>query len=401
LGSHDPAVAAAVEEARTAVLQAPRSARAWARLGMVLAAHQFTAEANQCFAQAERLDPREPRWPYYQGVALSLGDPEAAIPKLQRAVALCENTPDAPRLRLAELLVTQGRYEEAEEQFRHLLQRDRTNGRAHLGLGRLAVVRGDLEQGLQAARLAAADPRVQKAAHLLLAETHQRRGDAGAAAEAYRRASGLPEDPAWPDPFVDEVARLRTGRQAGLDRADDRLRHGRVAEAVALLQQTVRDYPGSDWGWYLLGKALGRQQQWEGSEQALRRAAQLAPGAPEIQFHLGVALFHRKDFPAAAGCFRRATELKPDYALAYHNLGHCLDLQGDRAGAFEAFQSALRCQPDLAEAHAALGELLVNQGRYGEALRHAREAARLNPSDPKAKKLLGRVLGQIAVPIGL
>src|SRR5437868_5647204 len=82
LEGKDPAIVAAVQEARTAVLQASRSARAWGQLGMVLAAHQFTAEANACFAQAERLNPKEPRWPYYQGVALSLGDPEAAIPKL-------------------------------------------------------------------------------------------------------------------------------------------------------------------------------------------------------------------------------------------------------------------------------------------------------------------------------
>src|SRR5207245_1393041 len=58
----DPAVVKVLEDSRAAVLQAPRSAAAWGRLGMVLVVHDFHAEANRCFAQAERLDGRDPRW---------------------------------------------------------------------------------------------------------------------------------------------------------------------------------------------------------------------------------------------------------------------------------------------------------------------------------------------------
>src|SRR5206468_3085144 len=62
----DPAVARIVEEARLAVRQTPRSAAAWGRFGQVLAVHGFTDEASLCFTQAERLDPQDVRWPYYQ-----------------------------------------------------------------------------------------------------------------------------------------------------------------------------------------------------------------------------------------------------------------------------------------------------------------------------------------------
>src|SRR5579859_5972390 len=64
LSDADPQVVEAIEEARQAVLHAPRSASAWGRLGMVLRAHDFGEEANTCFAHAEQLDPNEPRWPY-------------------------------------------------------------------------------------------------------------------------------------------------------------------------------------------------------------------------------------------------------------------------------------------------------------------------------------------------
>src|SRR5947209_2071851 len=88
LTSVDAAVVAAVEVAREKVRDSPRSADAWGLLGMVLVANDFRAPALVCLAEAERFAPQEPRWPYYQGVALYLGDPDAALPKLRRAVEL-------------------------------------------------------------------------------------------------------------------------------------------------------------------------------------------------------------------------------------------------------------------------------------------------------------------------
>src|SRR5262245_2511579 len=107
LGGVDPAVTAAIETARAKVRQSPRSAAAWGLLGQVLVAHDFRADALTCFAEAERFDPRDPRWPHYQGLTLYLGDPNAALPKLRRAVELCGDNPAAPRLVLAEALLNQ------------------------------------------------------------------------------------------------------------------------------------------------------------------------------------------------------------------------------------------------------------------------------------------------------
>src|SRR5437879_6017209 len=102
LSGADPAVITAVEAARGAVRQSPSSANAWGQLGMILSAHTFPSEANACFLQAEQLDPREPRWPYYQGTELCLNDSEVAIAKLQRAAELFGSAFDGARLRLGE-----------------------------------------------------------------------------------------------------------------------------------------------------------------------------------------------------------------------------------------------------------------------------------------------------------
>jgi len=396
----DPAVMKAVLAARSAVLQSPKSAEAWGKLGMILTAHEFPSEANACFVQAEQLDPRDPRWPYFQGIELSRHDAEKGAAKLQHAIEMFGDRSDGPRLRLGELFLRQGRLDEAEDQFRHLLQRHSDHGRAHLDLARLAVERGDLPASLDHLHHSGADKRTQKASCVLAAEVHQRLGNPAAADQQRHQAAQLPEDPPWPDPLMEEVQRLRTGKQVRLARADRLLSQGQQAEAIALLKGIVHDYPDSDWAWLLLGRAFLGRKELPAAEEALRRAAQLTDASIEVQFYLGVVLLLREDPSAAATCFRRATEIKPDFAEAHHNLGHCLLRQGDRKGAVEAFRRAVHCKPQYSDAHRDLGELLAQDGQLAEAFVQLRDAFQLNPAEPRGKKLLEQVLSRIAIPIG-
>jgi tetratricopeptide (TPR) repeat protein len=396
----DPAVAAVVQEACRAVHRSPRSAATWGRLGMVLLAHDFLSEATVCLSQAERLDRREPRWPYYQGVALSLGNPDAAIPRLERAVALCGDTPDGPRLRLAEFLLDQGRYGTATDYFDQLLHRNPEHPRAHLGLARLAYQHDDLSNALAHLRRCKDNPFTQKAAAVLLAELGQRTGEQRKAPRSLPLAEDVPDDPAWPDPYMDEVEQLQTGRQGGIARMEKLLAQQRVPEAMQLVREQLRDDPYSDWAWLWLGRLLIQQDQLVLAEQALREAARRAPQSLETQFYLGVALYCQGKSRDAASYFRRATELKPDYALAHYNLGHCLIQQGERTAALQAFRMAVRCKANFADAHVNLGNLLLQNRQYGEGVRHLQYAAELNPGDPRTKNLLGETLAHLAGCIG-
>jgi tetratricopeptide (TPR) repeat protein len=392
----DPAVTRAVAEARTAVSQSPRSADAWGRLGMILLAHDFRTEANACLTRAERLAPGEPRWPYFQGVALAFDDPEAATPKLRRAAELAGGAAEAPRLQLAEVLMAQGQLEEAASEFRDVLRQHPDHARAHLGLGRLAYERGDLRESLAHLRRSAGDTRTRKGSHVLLAEVYQRLGDAEAVRRELREVGSLPDDPAWPDPLYEEVTRLRTGKQASLARADQLIRQGRHEEAVAALEQALRDYPGTDWAWLMLGRAYLGKNDLPAAEQVLRKAVQAAPELVEAHFYLGVALNLQQDRRAATACFRQATALKPGFALAHYNLGQCLREQGDQAGAIEAFRTALACKPDYVPAHVNLGELLAQKGQTAEALVHLRHAVQLDPADSRARRLLEQAQNRTA-----
>jgi tetratricopeptide (TPR) repeat protein len=390
----DPAVATAIEAARAAVRQSPRSAAAWGHLGMILGAHTFPTEANRCFAYAEQLDPREPRWPYYQGTELCLNDSEVAIAKLQRAVELVDGSFEAARLRLGELLLRQGRLDEAEAQFRRVLDQHAKNARAHLNLARLARERDDLQVSLEHLNHAMADVHTQKASHVLAAEVHRRLGEETVASQERQRAAKLPRDLDWPDRFVEEVMRLRTGKQVRLAAAAGLISQGKSREAAALLRRMVQDYPDSDWAWLLLGRALLGENDLASAEAPLRTAVKLAPDSMEAHFYLGVALLLEGNPRDAAACFRRATEIKPDFAEGHHNLAHCLLRQGDQAGAIAAFRVALNCKPNYPEAHLDLGELLVQQGQTALALQHLKAAAQLNPANPRTQKLLEQLQKQ-------
>ncbi len=386
----DPAVAEAVNAARNRVLQAPRSAAAWGRLGMVLAAHQFTDEALECLGQAERLDARNPRWPYHQGVICqdTRRVPEA-VARLRRAVELCGRSPDAPRLRLAELLVNQGEEAEAAALFEEVLKADPANPRAHLGLGRLALARGDPEEGLAHVRHALASPHTRKAAARLQAQLHQRQGK-DPAADLVRLAD-LPEDVPWPDPYLEEAKDLAVGEVSFRLRAAALLQEGRPKEALEALQEPLRRYPRSAMVWKLAGRAHLDLGQPEEAARAFTRALELQPDDGDPHVFLGILAEHRRDAAVAVREFRMAVQLKPVYAPAYCKLARALMAQRDEAGAVEVLRQALRNAPPDAKVHAMLGELLARAGQTQEARTHLRTAVSLDPQDTESKRLLERL----------
>src|SRR5262249_5632040 len=359
------------------------------RLGQLLRAHGYVPESNSCFAQAERLAPDEPRWPYLHALGLQSSDPDAAIGHLQRAVTLCGNVPDAPRLVRAEVCLQQGHFDEAEGHFHQVLQGNPANARAHLGLGRLACERRNPRDALAHLEQAASSPLTQKAARGLLAQAYQQLGDTAAAGRERAPALELAGERPWPDPFQEEVLDMMIGKQARLARLQTLHRQGRGAEALALARQLENDYP--DVYWLVEGRGQMTRGDFAAAERALLKAVELAPESVEARFDLGTVLFEQRNYSAAADSFRRVTELEPGHGPAYLRLGRCLVSQGDQAEALRAFQAAVRYMPQQAEAHRELGALLAREGRPDEAAAQLRQALQLQPGDTKARELLDEV----------
>ncbi len=384
----DAEVAQAVQKAREEVLRAPRSAVAWGEFGEVLHAHVFFDEALTCYAQAEALDPKEPRWPYLQGMIYFPDRPEDALPKLRRAAELAPDKPDAVALRLAELLFATGRTAEARERYEAVLRTDPNNVSAHLGLARTALAAGDLDGCARHASACRDSSHGRKAALTLTAEVLQRKGDEAGAAKEQELAAESPPDLAWPDPFSQAMARRKVGEKARIRHANRLIDEKQYGEAAADLRRLCADYPSSAHAWTLLGYALLMLKDNAGATTALTRAIELDGSQPRPHFYLGIISHVKGDRAGAVNRFRTAIAAKPDYAIAYFNLGVTLKEDGQRAAAVQAFRDALRCQPNQSQSHAQLGEMLLQDGQREEARGHLEHAVRLNPRDKRSADLL-------------
>jgi tetratricopeptide (TPR) repeat protein len=412
LTEDDPELAAAVEAARSQVRREPYSAAAWGRLGEVLRAAEYRDQAAGCFAQARRLDPTSVRWPYLQGEALQQRDPDAALPPLRRAVQLCGHD-DAvaliPRLRLGEVLLARGAYDEAETQLQDALKGDADNASVHLDLGLLACERGGLKEALDHLR----PPQVsqysvftRKRACARLAEVYQRLGDEAAAARYSKQAADLPPDAHWLDPILMEVLRLEVGRPARFHEVERLDAQGNYPEAVRQLQEMMAQAP--DYRVCVaLGKNLGKLGDYRGAEQALRLAIQLEPDNAQAYYRLAMLFWvqaragwekeadrdwARARFRDAADPARRALAHKPDYAEAHMILGDSLTHLGERSEGLAELRLAVLCGPDLADVHYYLGEALAEDGQEAEARAQLELAAQLaGPGNPQPRQALERL----------
>jgi len=384
----DPTVAKLIEKALDDVRATPRSGAAWGRLGSVLMHYEFIGEAGFAFDEAERASPMEVRWPYLHGLLLLTHDGPAAIVKLQRAVAACPDTPDIPRVRLAQFLAERGRESEAESHFKTLLQRTPNHPLAMLGLARLRQTQGRLSESTNYLSACLNNPHTARSAHVLLATVQQALGNASAAEAAARRGASLPADAPWPDPFWQEAAVYRVGRKAMLDDASALLDQQRFPEAMQVLNKVARDYPEDDEAWYQMGWALNQSRQNVEAERALREHLQRSPQSPKGHAQLAVALLGQRRYADAIEVLTAAVKLKPTWRELHSNLGYACVQLGRHDDAIRHFRDALNCDPNYAGSYTALADLLSRRGDTIEARQLLRYALDLNPSDARARALL-------------
>ncbi len=386
----DPVIAAAVTDAREAVLNSPHSADARGRMGMVLLAHEIRKEAGECFAQASVFAPQNPRWPSCLGLAQLIDDPAAAATSFERAVRLSAESEPFSRLRLADALLTLGRVDEAETHFQHVRQREPNSAAAALGLGKVANARGLAKESADFFAAAIKDPSTRRAAHRLLITVNQRLGRTNEADQLSLALAGLPNDTS-PDPLLSELEQLKTGEQAWLDRGDEWMNAGRIPDAAKLLEKTVQTYPKSTRAMFLYGRALSRLGDAAGAEAILFRAVKEAPGSIEAQMQLGNLYLSRGRAKQAQACFRAAIAAKPNLGEAWFNLGLTLGSAANRAESIAAFREAIRLKPGLIEAYLGLAVVLRADGQPQLAIHELRRALDLQPDEPLRKKLLDQL----------
>ena len=120
------------------------------------------------------------------------------------------------------------------------------------------------------------------------------------------------------------------------------------------------------------------------AEAVYRRAAALAPRAPEIRFGWATVLADLGRLPEAAAAYRELLTMDPNSAEAHVNLGIVLRDLGQLGEAADEFQKALALKPGTAHAMVDLVSTLSALGRHREALDHGLAAMRRDPTSAEA-----------------
>jgi tetratricopeptide (TPR) repeat protein len=383
----DSAIARAITEARTALVHAPRSEAAWGRYGMILLAHRFGPEAYPCFEQAARFDPREPRWPYYQGLILLNDNPDekTAVGKFQRALELAPNPKLAPRLRLVQLFLEEGLWEELQA---CLDDADQTNPYLQLARARLALAQGDLAKGEAYLNEVRAHPATRKATSQLLSELFQRQGKSEQASLQLKLALALPPDRPWEDAYYEELKSMRVGLAAELDRAQMLADQNRLAQALGLLRQTVKTYPDSEAAWQALGSLAAKCGDFATGDCAFEAVLRLNPENYQAHLALALSLARQGKKPAAIEHLKQAARNHPMDPLAHFYLAEGLVDLGQRPAAMEALREAIKVCPPFVEARFRLSALLAQEGDTAGAMEQLRQALEVEPSNSTCLKMM-------------
>jgi tetratricopeptide (TPR) repeat protein len=273
-----------------------------------------------------------------------------------------------------------------------VLRRDPADPRALLDRARLQIALGqwqqaqrDLEESIRRA------PDV-KVSHLLLANVYARAGDAAAAAAQREatRARPLPEQPDWPDPFLQELADLAIGRSALLQRAQRLLAQGHPKQAVVALEAAAAQYGDHAEVLIALGDAYLRDNQPARAQQALQRAINIEPQSSDAQLRLGEAFVAQQRFIDALTPLREAVRLNPNLPRTHYDLGRCQQKLGDLPSAIDQFRQSVRVEPSFKEGYIALAQALNQAGRREESVEPLQRALALDPDDQTTQDLLKR-----------
>jgi len=364
-----------------------RSASAWGDLGTVLWNYNFSGAARQCLAQAGRLDPREARWPYFLSLSLNTEAPVQAVAHLRRAVQLCGNEPEAPRLRLASLLAEDGKWVDAEREIRELLRAKPDFTPARLLEARQLQSRGNFSEAIDLAQRCIDDPRTGRSAAILLAGLYARQGDTAKANDLTRRLATLAPDEAVADPYQAAAAILRSDPRVLTEQTHPLLAAGRLKEAEPLVQRLLKEHSEYAETWLLAGRLQLLRKDLTAAERSLKRCIERDPQSNQGWFQLGLVQLAQGQFSIAAETFLKATRLKADFGPAYYNRGFALARAGDLGGAVPAFHEAIRLNPERIDSYLMAADIALRLKDNREAAKLLQLAEALNADHPGLRQL--------------
>jgi tetratricopeptide (TPR) repeat protein len=147
-----------------------------------------------------------------------------------------------------------------------------------------------------------------------------------------------------------------------------------------------------------LGITYGQHGDLEAALKPLRRAAELAPQSPQMQYNLALTYYRLNRFEEARMPLNDALKRWPDLSQLNALYGAVLLKLGDDLQGYEALHRAYRLNPQDTET----GDLLYlttiglaqksqSAGKYSDSLRYLEEASKLRPQEPEPHRRMAEI----------
>nr|VFK23656.1 MAG: Tetratricopeptide repeat-containing protein [Candidatus Kentron sp. LFY] len=323
---------------------------AYGKLGQIYHAHRLDASAEACYRNAEKLLAQDIRWPYLLGYLhqqrVQLSD---AAHDYRRALARKVDYRPA-QLRLAQVLLGSNRLDEALSLLKQLSKTPEFQGIAAFERGKVKLRQGQHAEAVEwLTRAYAAHPEASRI-HYPLAMAYRGLGDVEAARHHLRQRGEV--EPVIPDPLVEELAELLSGKR-------------------------TRQYHAM--------KAVWRGE-FHAAAKEYRAILALDPLDSGARVSLGRCLYLSGDIDGAAQAFGIVLKQKPDHGKANYFLGRLRWEQGKKEIAVTHFQATLKADPRHAGAHFFLAESLMQQGDSQRAAHHFSRVSEVLPEDLVSKQ---------------
>ena len=362
------------------------------RMGQLYQAHRLLDVAEDCYREAQKLDPENFAWPYYRGIlAAGRGDLETAGVALEVAVELAPR--DLPaRIRLADLELDRGNVEAAKRMYKDIRVQDASLAAVEYGLGRSAAEQREFQEAVQFFKRALDLQPGASVIHYHLGQAYRQLGQADEARK-HLALSGQVRV-AMSDPLMQEVSTMVLGASPYLTRGNAALREGRFVAGAAEYRRAVEADPGNLRARQSLGSVLVRLGDQEGAIEQFEAAVSLAPESARAQSDLGVLLADMGDTQRAVQHLRLAIELEPTLEKAQFNLANTLIKIGMFDEAVSTYRRLLEADPSHLEARSRLGTALAQAGRLDEGIAELRLVAEQDPGNARARLNLGVALAE-------
>ena len=376
---------AEAEKELTEVLRvAPNLPVALNFLGTVRAKQGRLNEAEALFLRAVRGDRN------FAGARMNLvylyalkGAPEKATLQLKEILAVEPDNAEANE-RLAELLTSQGRFDESIT----LIEKRKQTAAVPASM---LVILGDAYLGKKMFEraeenyLAALEGRLDNAGALFgLSQISRAKGEIRETSIYLNRVATLAADSKSPE-FLYKFA-------------IEALRVGMSDAAKSALERAIELRPKEPSYQLALGIAWLRKGDLFESEKIFRSLLGIQPANVQAQLHLGYVLLNQKKYGEARTWLEKSARPPVAVPEVYYYLGLLAQEQNDDARAIVLFEKTVQKLPNYAHARIALGSSYMKLKNYTRAKQELEMAVKLDPEEPTGHYNLALLYARLKDP---